>query len=132
MRSWIASRTFTRLGIPTPQPIAILESKRFHCITDRALFVTSIAEGIALPEFIKKNHQDLKTMTSIAQQAQAIFSALAKHRIYHSDANAKNFIVHSNNTLSIIDLDAVEFLVPESKWHKKRQSDERQLKYLPP
>jgi len=130
MRSWIASRAFTLLEIPTPKPIALIESKRFGAITDRALFVTEVAKGTALSEFLEFHNQDLEVMKKIALAARTIFKNLAKHRIYHSDTNTKNFIVHPDHSLSIIDLDAVQFFVPQKKWPRKRSSDERKFAKL--
>lgn len=130
MRSWLASRTFTHLGIPTPAPIALIESKRFGFLADRALFVTEIAQGTPLPEFLEQHNKDIPAMEKIAASARRIFQTFAHHRIHHGDTNTKNFIVLPDRSLTIIDLDAVELLVPDSKWKKKRASDERQFARL--
>ncbi len=130
MRSWIAARTFVKLGLPTPEPIALVESQRFGFIKDRSLFVTRMAEGVSLREFAKQHASDTQALEKLATEARRIFQTFAEFRIYHGDTNTKNFIVTPDGQLSIIDLDACEFLVPENQWQKKRRSDERKFSRL--
>lgn len=122
-KAWKASRVLTKLNIPTPQPIALLEYKKLGIITDTSLLVTEVVEGIPLPEYIKKHAEDEQKMTHIKDSCKKIFDRLAEYRIYHSDTSAKNFIVKYDNTLSIIDLDAAEILVPKILWKSKRAKD---------
>lgn len=123
MIAWIAGRALYELDIPTPAPIAVFEKKRFGMITDKALLVTEIAEGIPLPLFLKNHGHDLELMDIVARNCGSIFAKFGKFRIYHGDTAPKNFIVSPSGQVSVIDLDAVLLAVPELIFQKKHAKD---------
>ena len=127
MIAWIASRALYELGIPTPKPIAVFEKKRFGLITDKALLVTEIAEGIPLPQFLNNHGNDLKLMDTVAQNCRKIFHKFKEYRIYHGDTAPKNFIISPTGEVSIIDLDAVCVAMPEPLFTKKHKKDIHQF-----
>lgn len=123
MKAWIASRVFTKLGVETPQPIAIFEYRRFGLLTDSCLFVTEVAEGIPFMDYLEAHSEDEVKMDVVAASCKEIFDRLAAYRIYHRDTATKNFIVNDEGVVSVFDLDAVRILVSPMFWGAKRAKD---------
>lgn len=123
MRSWIAARGLRFLGVPTPEPVAVVELKRFGFLAHRALFATRICDGLPLPEFLDRHLGDHAQLNAVARGCREIFEVFAKFRICHGDTYAKNFIVGPDRAVSVIDLDALTFLTSPRAWQSKRSAE---------
>lgn len=126
-RSWIAYRALHKLGIPTPQPIALFEYRRFGNLADCSLLVTSAVKGMTLEKYLQLYAHDKSRITHVANQCRQIFLHFAKYRIYHGDAAPRNFLVNKEGKVFVIDLDATKILVPQKKWPRKHEKDKHKL-----
>lgn len=127
MKAWIASRVLIKLGICTPQPIAILEHRKFGFLMDACLVVTEIAKGVPLPDYIRQYSEDEARLALVLKNCKNIFDRFAEYRIYHKDPSAINFIVDDDCSVSVIDLDTTHILVPAMFWRAKRAKDQHRF-----
>lgn len=112
-RAWLGGFLLAEAGVPTPEPLALLEHRRCGLLT-RAWLVTAYRGGEPLDQ------KQLETHASVVPQVVTIREALAAARISHGDMKASNFLVHEDGALSLIDLDAL-------RWHRSTVTARRAL-----
>lgn len=92
-----------QLNLPSPKPIAALITKKglfYH----NDLIMSYIKHDQTFAAFIKNEHQPISTWQDIGQT----IAQYHIHGIYHSDLNANNILLNSNDTehkVHIIDFD---------------------------
>ncbi len=119
MRSWIAARAFSQLGIPTAEPMMIHEEKKAAGIMLKQSFLAChLAPGIQLHKVT-----DETSLDEIASQLKTAFSTMAAYRISHGDLKANNIMVDPNNRIRFIDLDGTAILSPQKTWEDLWQRD---------
>ena len=112
MRSWIAAKVFSRLGIPTAAPMMIHEQKGAVGITIKQSFLAChLASGIPLSDV-----SDESALQKIAPQLKAAFETMTSYRISHGDLKANNIIVDDDHKIRFIDLDGTAILSSEKTW----------------
>jgi len=112
MRSWIAAKVFSRLGIPTAAPMMIHEQKGAVGITIKQSFLAChLASGIPLSDV-----SDESALQKIAPQLKAAFDTMTSYRISHGDLKANNIIVDDDHKIRFIDLDGTAILSSEKTW----------------
>lgn len=112
MRSWIAAKVFSRLGIPTAAPMMIHEQKGASGMTIKQSFLAChLAPGIPLSDV-----SDESALQKIAPQLKAAFDTMTSYRISHGDLKANNIIVDDDHKIRFIDLDGTAILSSEKTW----------------
>lgn len=112
MRSWIAAKVFSRLGIPTAAPMMIHEQKGASGMTIKQSFLAChLASGIPLSDV-----SDESALQKIAPQLKAAFETMTSYRISHGDLKANNIIVDDDHKIRFIDLDGTAILSSEKTW----------------
>jgi len=112
MRSWIAAKVFSRLGIPTAAPMMIHEQKGASGMTIKESFLAChLAPGIPLSDV-----SDESALQKIAPQLKAAFDTMTSYRISHGDLKANNIIVDDDHKIRFIDLDGTAILSSEKTW----------------
>ncbi|MDG0993755.1 MAG: lipopolysaccharide kinase InaA family protein [Akkermansiaceae bacterium] len=112
MRSWIAAKVFSRLGIPTAAPMMIHEQKGAVGITIKQSFLAChLAPGIPLSDVSAES-----ALQKIAPQLKAAFDTMTSYRISHGDLKANNIIVDDDHKIRFIDLDGTAILSSEKTW----------------
>jgi tRNA A-37 threonylcarbamoyl transferase component Bud32 len=112
MRSWIAAKVFSRLGIPTAAPMMIHEQKGASGMTIKQSFLAChLAPGIPLSDV-----SDESALQKIAPQLKAAFETMTSYRISHGDLKANNIIVDDDHKIRFIDLDGTAILSSEKTW----------------
>ncbi|MBT7960266.1 MAG: hypothetical protein HN759_13145, partial [Akkermansiaceae bacterium] len=77
MRSWIAAKVFSRLGIPTAAPMMIHEQKGASGMTIKQSFLAChLAQGIPLSDIT-----DEETLQHVASQLDNAFTIMANYHI---------------------------------------------------
>jgi tRNA A-37 threonylcarbamoyl transferase component Bud32 len=102
-RSWQSALRLQYIGLPTPEPLALIE-ERFGRLRRRAWLITAFCPG---PHLL--NHLD-PDCEPPAEEAAAILSfctTLCRERISHGDLKATNLLWHEGR-LTVIDLDAAK------------------------
>ena len=123
MRSWIAAKVFSRLGIPTAAPMMIHEQKGASGMTIKQSFLAChLAQGIPLSDIT-----DEETLQHVASQLDNAFTIMANYHISHGDLKANNIIVSNDGKIRFIDLDGVTIMSPKKKWIELRQRDQKRF-----
>ena len=122
--SWLAAQHLRFLGIATPEPLAMVES-RFGPLRWRAWLVTEYLPGRALSALIPTDGSELPD----AQQQRMLldlFAQLRINRIAHGDCKGSN-ILWADGRFWLIDLDAMQAFAPGARWQKTWAKDRARL-----
>ncbi len=102
--AWIAGHRLRALGIATPEPVAVIET-RLGPLRGRAWLITEHCPGTALRWHFDKT-EPAAPSPGEAAALNALFQALERTRITHGDLKSHNlFWLH--NRIAMIDLDAM-------------------------
>lgn len=122
--SWLAAQRLQFLGIATPAPLAMIES-RFGPLRRRAWLVTEYCQGQNLLELFGEDGQSLPT-TEQQQALLQLMQQLAAAQISHGDFKASNLLWH-NGQVWLIDLDAMQTHKTRTSWQPAWQTDRQRL-----
>lgn len=122
--SWIGSLGLTYLGLPTPLPLAMSERPGLGGIVNHESFLaTACASGKSLGDLVAEHGDEPDRFTTVAKTLKEVFDTMARYRISHGDLKSTNIFVDSEHRVSFLDLDAVSFLNPPSRWARLRAAD---------
>ncbi|MCL5042464.1 MAG: lipopolysaccharide kinase InaA family protein [Gammaproteobacteria bacterium] len=122
--SWLAGHHLRFLGIDTPEPLAMIES-RFGPLRRRAWLVTEYCEGVDLLSHMGESGErepDAKEGSAIL----AVFQQLAKARMTHGDCKATN-LLWDGQRIWLIDLDGMRVHNNTASWQQAWAEDRRRL-----
>lgn len=122
--SWLAAQRLQFLRIPTPAPLAMIES-RFGPLRRRAWLICEYCPGQNLLELFGAEGQVEPSM----QQSQALLRLLrqlCEARISHGDFKATNLLWHDQKVW-LIDLDGMQEHSSEVAWQQAWQTDRARL-----
>jgi tRNA A-37 threonylcarbamoyl transferase component Bud32 len=100
-RAWMSGQLMTFLGLPTAQPLALIEEKRW-LLPPVAYLVMEDLEGQGLDEEVA----EMGLSQSRAAEVARLFVLLKRAGLTHGDTKSSNFIV-AEGRLHLIDLDAM-------------------------
>jgi tRNA A-37 threonylcarbamoyl transferase component Bud32 len=118
--SWLAGHQLHFLGIATPAPLAMIES-RFGWMRRRAWLVTEFCSGPNLLDLLGPDGKSVPT----SEQSDALLGLLAQlrqARITHGDFKATNLLWHAEHVW-LIDLDSMQFHKAEAGYHRAWMKD---------
>lgn len=127
-RAWIAANGLIVRGIPTPQPIALIEKKSFGFTKDNLLLTEYVDGLLSVNDYISKyfNNNLNKKKRLFTEELARLVRLFHDTGIYHGDLSGRNILVkerqRKNWEIFITDLDAA------SLW--KKLTLKRQLKNL--
>lgn len=122
--SWLAGHRLQFLGIATPAPLAMVES-RFGPLRRRAWLVNAFCPGPNLLELFGAEGQRLPTEAEGAALLQ-VLAQLREARISHGDFKATNLLWHAGQVW-LIDLDSLQAHDSESHWQQAWARDRARL-----
>ena len=100
--SWREGHRLRFLGIPTPEPLALVE-ERFGPFRRRAFLINEYCPGINLINLLSPEQPPAE---EVAKAILSLFQSLHDQRISHGDLKATNLLWHEGRVF-VIDLDAV-------------------------
>ncbi|MGI9328215.1 MAG: lipopolysaccharide kinase InaA family protein [Pseudomonadales bacterium] len=100
-RSWRNGHRLRFLRIPTPEPIALLETRHFG-LRDVAYLITEDLGQLDLLGELKEQPLSQRRINQIVE----LFESLRLAKLCHGDTKATNLLVH-NDALYLIDLDSM-------------------------
>ena len=122
--AWLAGQRLRFLGIATPAPLAMIES-RFGPLRRRAWLLNEFCPGQDLRSLFDPTGQTLPP----DEQLQALlrcFQQLAQARISHGDCKATNLLWHEGQ-IWLIDLDAMQTHSTDASWQRAWSKDRARL-----
>lgn len=99
-RSWENALSLRAYHIATPQPLAMIEERRFG-FRRRAWLITDRAAGIGAHRYISE-HSDEQTLARLA----SVVKAFGENGLVHGDMKATNFMM-TDELVEVIDLDSL-------------------------
>jgi len=106
MRSWENAHMLKFLGVPTPQPIAVVE-ERWCFFRKRAYLITEYLPGPTLDQVIASGDRDCRLKTAWLQKIGIMLQHMTSARLSHGDFKATNFLL-ANEEVFLIDLDGMK------------------------
>ena len=122
--SWLAGHHLRFLGIATPEPLAMVES-RFGPLRRRAWLVNEYIPGQDLYSLFGHTGDQLPTQEQQEALGQLIHQ-LASARISHGDFKATNLLWHAGRVY-LIDLDGMQLHASKASWKQAWQVDRARL-----
>lgn len=122
--SWLSAQRLQFLHIPTPAPLAMIES-RFGPLRRRAWLICEYCPGQSLMELFGAQGETLPT----PEQGRALLSMLrqlAESHISHGDFKATNLLWHADRVW-LIDLDSMQVHPGEASWRVAWLTDRARL-----
>ena len=107
-KSWQNANALELIGIPTPEPLAFIQSK-FFFFKREAFYITRYQKGNDVIKHVKKMRSEAEIL-SFQKTIKDFFTSLKFYRIFHGDLKGTNIIVDSAKKLCLIDLDSVSFI----------------------
>ena len=109
-RPWRVRRLAIHLiqnGVNTPDPVAILEERRFGLLT-RSYLVTEYIDGERIRAIINRRSKDAGWRAGIVVSIAGLIAGLHASKVYHGDLKANNILLETDKgkeRLWLIDLD---------------------------
>lgn len=104
-KSWINAHLLRFIGIPTPEPIALIEYQ--PALGERcSYFVSEKIEGQSSWDFFCDNSSPGDCKRRVADELVDTLKQLYEHRISHGDMKGSNFLIERNKVW-VLDLDAL-------------------------
>lgn len=119
-RAWIHAQLCRALGIPTPEPLAMIEKRRCF-IPLTSYLVTVYAPGERLDR-ITPESLSMETWEKMAGMIREIFDLFAAVHCVHGDLKASNWI-WDGNKIQLIDLDSVTLLPNATAFQRAHAED---------
>jgi tRNA A-37 threonylcarbamoyl transferase component Bud32 len=124
-RAWISWRNanmLALLGIPTPQPLALLEH-RFGPLRRTTYLISAYSPGVPLQDWLRQQEEAV-VPDWLDRALRDILAALGTARISHGDLKASNFLVEdSDRRVQLIDLDAMRLHRCGRRFRRARHRD---------
>ncbi|MGR3309413.1 MAG: lipopolysaccharide kinase InaA family protein [Candidatus Brocadiales bacterium] len=119
-RAWVAGNGLIARGIPTPQPIALIEKKSFGFTRDNFLLTEYVDDALCVNDYVskyfnnklnKRNPKMIKKKKLFIEKLARLFRSFHDTGFYHCDLSGVNVLVkegqHEKGKMFIIDLDSV-------------------------
>ena len=104
-KSWINAHLLRFIGIPTPEPIALIE--KYPALGERcSYFISSQVQGQSSWDFFCSNDFSDDKSRHAADELVGTLKRLREHRISHGDMKGSNFLIGEAGVW-ILDLDAL-------------------------
>lgn len=116
LKSWTGGHALRMFGIPTPRPVACLVVKSGPMMNQAYLLMEKVS-GRSLREL------DESEMKQVAGKFAQRWVELDALKVSHGDLKASNLILADDGTLTLIDLDSLEFHT-SSQTHERNQKKE--------
>lgn len=119
--SWDGAHLFEFSNIDTPKPIAFFEY-RFGFFKRQSYYVSEYIPGLSLDRYFEAQDSITPQVMSVVNKVIALLQTFARHRIYHGDMKANNFLLHEG-TVYVLDLDAVRDYSSARKYKRFLRKD---------
>ncbi len=119
--SWVNGHLLQFYGIPTPEPVAVIE-KRWGPLRKEAYFVTKLISGETGDIYFNSDNHTLDDKRSMAESTVKLLKSIHELNISHGDLKITNIMV-SNSQPVIIDLDSMKQHWNQYLFNKAKKRD---------
>ena len=119
--SWVNAHLLQFYGIPTPEPVAVIE-KRWGALRKEAYFVTKLISGETGDLYFNSDKNSLEEKQSIAGLTVKLLKSIHALNISHGDLKITNIMI-SNLQAVIIDLDSMKQHWNQYLFNKAKKRD---------
>jgi len=105
-KSWLHAHRLMMLNIPTPKPLAYIESRKWALVW-KSYLVTEYAEGENLHHFLRDKTVSEEGRLAVVRQVLEMVERVHKNGITHCDLKPSNILVTGNGPV-LTDLDAMK------------------------
>jgi tRNA A-37 threonylcarbamoyl transferase component Bud32 len=95
-----------RIGVPTPEPLAYVETKK-HGLVRESFLIMPCINGVNFHHYIRNENLLLDQKRRVVEQIKGIMDALTWHKISHGDTKLSNFLVADEGPV-VTDLDSMK------------------------
>jgi tRNA A-37 threonylcarbamoyl transferase component Bud32 len=120
-KSWSSGWLLKLAFIPTAEPVAYLEERRFP--RGRSYLLMNEIEGRVLPEYLQLHGLDAARFDAVVEAVGQIWDALGRLRAVHGDLKGTNWIVGDDHRVFLFDLDSFRFALSERAFQRGREKD---------
>lgn len=125
MRSWTNGVVLSNFGIPTVQPVAVVEEYKFGLL-ERGYFLMEHFEGESIFDYLNRHEGNDAEFERVVSSLSKLFMRMRYLRIVHGDFKAKNLLIHDSE-IRLIDVDGLRFFVPARSFPKLFRADFQRL-----
>mgnify|MGYP000214471752 FL=1 len=106
VNSWVNAHLLQFYGIPTPEPVAVIE-KRWGALRKEAYFVTKLISGETGDLYFNSDKNSLEEKQSLAGLTVKLLKSIHALNISHGDLKITNIMISDSHPV-IIDLDSMK------------------------
>lgn len=125
MISWRNSNRLRFMGVPTPEPLAVVEN-RWGPLRGRAYFITAYLAGEPIDSVVDKNKTEPDNLAFCADLILQLLIRLHRLRLSHSDLKASNLLL-CEGQLYVLDLDGMQKHYSYRRFQRAFQRDVKRL-----
>jgi len=104
--SWVSAHLLQFYGIPTPEPVAVIE-KRWGPLRKEAYFITKLISGETGDIYFSSDKKSLEEKESLAKSTVQLLKNIHALNISHGDLKITNIMISESKPV-IIDLDSMK------------------------
>jgi tRNA A-37 threonylcarbamoyl transferase component Bud32 len=105
-RAWQKGQFLRRIGIPTPEPLTFIETKKYGLVRESFL-ITPYIGGTNFHYYIRNENNRAGQTQHVVEKIKNILETLALHKISHGDTKPTNLLVAADGPV-ITDLDSMK------------------------
>jgi len=119
--SWVSAHLLQFYGIPTPEPVAVIE-KRWGPLRKEAYFVTKLISGETGDLYFNSDKHSIDEKRAMAESTVKLLKNIHELNISHGDLKITNIMISDLHPV-IIDLDSMKQHGNQSLFNKAKKRD---------
>ena len=96
LKSWVAGNGMIARGIPSLNPLALLERRKWWGVNESFLIMETSEKGLEMDRYILGGFRDLKRKRLFTKRFAQWLSSLHQRNLYHRDMKTCNILVSEN------------------------------------
>jgi tRNA A-37 threonylcarbamoyl transferase component Bud32 len=119
--SWVSAHLLQFYGIPTPEPVAVIE-KRWGPLRKEAYFITKLIFGETGDLYFNSDNNTIDEKRAMAESTVKLLTSIHRLNISHGDLKITNIMISDSHPV-IIDLDSMKQHWNQYLFNKAKKRD---------